>query len=373
MANLASMLPSAPKSFGRLSEAYLSAFLALRGDNPLNLPVKQSYAVILIDGLGVQNIKDAAGHAPFLNQKLRTSKSLFSGFPSTTATSLASFATGVQNGTHGLLGYRVYDRRKSKPINFLNDLGAEFDPRTYQNLETISEQAKSQGFRVCTIGPKEYERSGFTLATMPASDYIAEDSIADRFRAASRQLQIPGSLIYLYIPELDQLAHRFGVASTNWLNQVEMVDSQLRSFASSLTKATGAVVTADHGVIDVDESRHIYLEEFESLSDLLAIGGDPRVAFLYFENGIDLGLKRKQIERELGTLCDVTTIDELVVSGWLAEQSEDSKALAPDLVLLPTANRVCYHRKFAKAKSLKMIGQHGGMSKAEWEIPLIIL
>ena len=89
------MLPSVPNSFGRLSEAYLSAFLALDGKpNPLSLPAKQSYLVILVDGLGVANIKSAGGHAGFLNQKLSTSKSLFSGFPTTTATSLASFSTG---------------------------------------------------------------------------------------------------------------------------------------------------------------------------------------------------------------------------------------------------------------------------------------
>jgi hypothetical protein len=33
---------------------------------------------------------------------------------------------------------------------------------------------------------------------------------------------------------------------------------------------------------------------------------------------------------------------------------------------------VVYHRGFAKQKSLEMIGQHGGMTKAEWEIPLLI-
>jgi hypothetical protein len=32
---------------------------------------------------------------------------------------------------------------------------------------------------------------------------------------------------------------------------------------------------------------------------------------------------------------------------------------------------VIYHRDFAKPKSLEMIGQHGGMTKSEWEVPLI--
>ena len=372
MANLGSMLPSAPKSFGRLSEAYLSAFLALSGKNPLDLPHRQSYAAILVDGLGVQNIKDAAGHAAYLNQRLKNSKTLFSGFPTTTASSLASFATGEPNGAHGLLGYRVYDRRVSRPINFLNDLGSEFDPRRYQQLETISEKAKTQGFKVLTIGPKEYENSGFTLATMPAARYIPENSIADRFAVALEKLQTPGTLIYLYVPELDQLAHRFGAGSVNWLHQVEALDSELRNFASSLPSSAGAILTADHGVIDVEKSQHVYLDEYQSMAGLVMVGGDPRVGYLYFEPGLDIAAKREQIQIELGAICDIATIEELVASGWLASLGETSKALEPDLILLPKGNRVCYHRDFAKAKSLEMMGQHGGMSKAEWEVPLLI-
>jgi hypothetical protein len=46
--------------------------------------------------------------------------------------------------------------------------------------------------------------------------------------------------------------------------------------------------------------------------------------------------------------------------------------MAPDLVLLPKSDRVIYHRGFAKARSLLMIGQHGGMTQAEWEVPLIV-
>ena len=145
------MLPSVPNSFGRLSEAYLSALLALDGKpNPLTLPARQSYAVILVDGLGVANIKAAGGHAGFLNQKLNHSKSLFSGFPTTTATSLASFATGKQSGEHAFIGYRVYDRSISKAINLLNDLGHELTPRKYQDAQTISEQAVALGKNVIT-------------------------------------------------------------------------------------------------------------------------------------------------------------------------------------------------------------------------------
>ena len=373
VANLVLMLPSVPKSFGRLSEANLSAFLALQGkQNQLDLPSRKSYAVILIDGLGVQNIKSAGAHARFLNNKLSSSKTLFAGFPTTTATSLASLATGKENGTHGFLGYRIFDRKLGKAINLLNDLGEQLPPRDYQDLETISEIASGLGINVVTVGPAEYAGSGFTEATMPASKYLAAKTIEERFEITSRELANPGSLIYLYVPELDQLAHRFGVDSNNWLETLEELDSVVSKFFTAIPKAAGAILTADHGVIDVPKSNQIFLDEFASLKDILMIGGDPRAGYLYLEAGIDLISKRREIAAELAGLVDVVTVAELVESGWFEPLSKAALRISPDLVLLPKSERVVYHRDFAKQKSLEMIGQHGGMTKAEWEVPLLV-
>jgi predicted AlkP superfamily pyrophosphatase or phosphodiesterase len=367
------MLPSVPKSLGRLSDAYLSAYLALSSsDNPLKLAQKKSYLVILADGLGTANIKGAAGHAGFLNQKLMSAKSLFSGFPATTSSSLTSLATGAANGTHAVLGHRVYDRAKSRNINFLNDLGSELDPCEYQDLETISEQAAKNGVVISTIGPSEYDKSGFTMATMPNAEYIPAQSFQDRFAAAKKALSVPNSLTYLYFPELDQFAHRYGSDSKQWLNAIEELDAELVKFARSIPSTAGVILTADHGVIDVGPERHIYLDEYECFSDLEQIGGDPRVSFLYFQESTDLDIKLGEIAEAIGNICDVVTVADLVAAGWLLKLSEQAKRVAPDLVLLPKADRVAYHRGFAKARSLLMVGQHGGMTQAEWEVPLIV-
>jgi hypothetical protein len=367
------MLPSVPKSLGRLSEVYLSAYLALSSsNNPLQLPKKKSYLVILVDGLGASNIRSAGGHAGFLNQRMKSSKMLFSGFPATTTSSLTSLATGKDNGSHAVLGHRVFDRGLVQNINFLNDLGGDLDPRRYQDLETVSEQAAKDGVHISTIGPAEYEGSGFTMATMPNAKYISAASFQDRFASARKTLANSNSLTYLYFPELDQLAHRFGSNSTKWLEAIEELDSELAKFAKSLTSTSGVVLTADHGVIDVTAERHVYLDQYECFDDLEQIGGDPRVGFLYFPESVDLETKIAQITEAIGNLSDVVTIDELVLSGWLASLSEQARRVAPDLVLLPKSDRVIYHRGFAKPRSLLMIGQHGGMTQAEWEVPLIV-
>lgn len=367
------MLPRRPKTVGRLSEVFLSAYLATLGrSSSLNFPIKKSYFVVLVDGLGVANIKSAAAYARNLNHKLSSSKSIYSGFPSTTASSLASFATGKDNGEHGFLGYRVFDRELDRPINLLNDLGGSLDPRVYQDQETVSELAIREGLKVNVIGPAEYESSGFTQATMPGAKYLSAKNIGARFETALEVARGGASLTYLYVPELDQLAHRFGTSSNIWLEKLEELDSEITEFARLLPKTAGLVVTADHGVIDVPRSDHIYLDEFASLDDLLMMGGDPRVGFLYFPADCDLEQKRVQIEEQLGPSCYVTDVAELVEAGWIAPLGAAAKKLEPDFFLIPKGNKVLYHRKFAKSKSLEMIGQHGGWSKQEWEIPLLV-
>jgi predicted AlkP superfamily pyrophosphatase or phosphodiesterase len=369
------MLPSVPKSFGRLSEAYLSCYLAVTGKiNPLGLDAKQSYALILVDGMGVANIRSAGAHAGFLNSKLVSAKTLFAGFPTTTSSALTSLATAVPNGEHGILGYRVYDREQARAINFLNDLGpAPLESRRYQPLQTVSERASDESIRTVTIGRAEYQASGFTQATMPESQYLSADQIEERFDLAIAELRTPGTLVYLYVPELDQLAHRFGSKSQNWLERIEQLDSILRDFSSRLPKSAAAVVTADHGIIDIEQTGQIYLDEFESMREIQMVGGDPRVPFLYFPVGTDLSDKRVELEKDFGSVAEVAAIAELVNSGWLAKLSATAQAVAPDLVLVPKREQVFYHRGFAKSKSLEMIGQHGGMLKAEWEVPLIRL
>jgi hypothetical protein len=114
------------------------------------------------------------------------------------------------------------------------------------------------------------------------------------------------------------------------------------------------------------------LDDYQCFDNLEQIGGDPRVGFLYFPKDEDLESKTSQINQFVGNLCDVVTVQELVRSGWLSRLSDQARSVTPDFVLLPKADRVIYHRGFAKARSLLMVGQHGGMTKAEWEVPLIV-
>jgi len=347
-------------------------------DNRLSLRRAKSVCVVMVDGLGAQNLKSARGHAPFLNASMASSgESIACAFPATTATSLTSFATGTNSGTHGLLGYQVFDRNSKKPLNLLSGWSDEFKPQDWQLAPTVSQVAAEKSVPTYFVGPAEYEGSGFTQAIMPAALYRAGKTIADRVDRAIEILnQAQESLVYLYVPELDQAAHAKGVSSSQWLQRVEELDSQLRRLDKAANKTTGLLVTADHGVIDVPADKQLYLDELDVDWDaVINISGDPRVPYLYLDPDASgqLPMVQSQLRQHLGDAALVLNASELAQSGLYGTVSDAVKPRIPDLAILALKPVAFYHRGHAKPQSLKMIGQHGSLSHQELMIPLIKL
>jgi hypothetical protein len=365
------MLPPAPKDVGRLSNVFSSALasIGVTATNSLRLPQVNHSLVILIDGLGYENLKSAQGYARFLNSSL--TESMRCEFPSTTATSLTGLATGTRVVEHGVLGYSVYDRSKGLAINLLNGWANQSEAREYKRIPSLSEAVPSAPVRV--IGPAVYQDSGFTELTMAGADYFGEDDISERL-ARARKIATGKSLTYLYIPELDQLAHRFGVESQNWLNELEAIDGLIAKFALDLPAGFGVLVTADHGVIDVPSSGQVMLDDFEWYQSAVEYtAGDPRCNFIYLRAEASLDLLREHLNKNFGTDAFICTVAELKASGWADWTSAAARPMAPDLVIIWQSKMVGYDLRFAKPSHLKMIGQHGAISDTETRIPLIRL
>ncbi len=371
------MLPSVPKSLGRLSDVFVSSLGSITGkDNRLALPRARRVCTVLVDGLGSENIRNAGGHARFLNETLAAQRSITCGFPSTTATSISSFATGLMAGEHGLVGYQIMNPEDRKPLNLLTGWSATVDPLKWQPNETVSERAFTAGVACYVIGPKEYQDSGFSRATMRTSTYLVEKSIPERFERARQLLHgNADALIYLYVPELDQAAHAFGSQSVQWLAQIEVLDAALRTAVHSMPKGAGLALTADHGIVDVASNRHIFLDEYEHLlSGLELSAGEPRVGYLYFEPEPKRDFKMLALELQgaIGSSVLVCEVSALIEAGWYGKRvSEPARARLPEICVVSLSDVAVYDRRFAKPKSLNMIGQHGSISPRELSIPLL--
>lgn len=339
--------------------------------------VRRSIAV-LVDGLGSQNLKAAGGHAPFLNQVAANGKPISCAFPSTTATSITSFGTGLAGGQHGLVGYKVYDRIAERSANLLTGWGEGQDALSWQPQQTVAQRAIEAGVEAFVIGPAAYADSGFTVATMRGAKYLAGKSISDRVDVALGLLGKTKTdfICYLYVPELDQIAHNSGVESDRWLAAIEDLDWQMRRLNAGLGKNDGLVITADHGVVDIARSNHIYLDEapvaWESVVD---VGGDPRVNYIYLRDPNGSGQQfAAALQSFVGDRALIVSRQQAIEAQWFGPDTT-SQAISrmPEYFALATKNVALYHRGFAPAKSLDMIGQHGALSSKELSIPLVTL
>lgn len=343
---------------------FISALGAITGgeNNRLRLPRVDSALVVLIDGLGFENLRDHAGHARTLSAMLSASgdNAIRCGFPSTTAVSLTSLGTGLHAGSHGVLGYQVLGAN-GVPRNMLNGWAEGENPRLWQQSQTVTEMAKASDVEVNMIAASEYVGSGFTSVFMGDVTYTAADELVERARAANRLAASRRSLSYLYFAELDQAAHRFGVDSPQWLATLENIDLAMKELDGNY----GLLITADHGVIDVAQEAQVYLEQVPGFADAVSVAiGDPRALFCHG----DIYLAREALSAA-GVPGYLTTFDELIEKGWVTGQlTRDS---VPDFVLIAKGDIAFYDRRTANRRSLQMVGQHGAISDREMRVPLI--
>ena len=367
---MTTMLPAISPRALNLKDVFLSAEASIVGEhNAMNLPKVTSSVVVMIDGLGYENLVSAK--PGFMRSHLSDADFAHCGFPSTTASSIASFATGADSSSHGLIGYSIFDRSLNEIVNLLSGLD-RFSILDYFKGTPLSERSRVP---IHAVTLATYEDSGFTRATMHGAKHHFENQIAGRFQAALRLTrEEPGCLVYLYIPELDKEAHRSGVDSLQWQELFDTVEREVQMLAAKVANDVGVLLTADHGVIDVAQTNHVYLDEFAYLDgQVLSVCGDPRAVYIYLADSSALSEISSKLIVSFGESAAVVPPEELVdLHYWNRSILEDTDVL-PDLVILALGEIAIFHRAFAKPASLRVIGQHGSISESETKVPALRL
>ncbi|WP_226082095.1 alkaline phosphatase family protein [Mycetocola spongiae] len=348
---------------------------SLRGErSTLSLLSARSAILVVVDGLGAQQLRASSSYARFLTAtKVR---SIASVFPSTTAAALATITTGVLPGRHGLVGYEALDPAGDRIVNQLTGWDAGMDPATWQRARTGFECAREEGIDAIAVGPARYADTGFSRAVLRGARYVAAQTIAERFEAAAAEVRSGRSLVYLYIPELDQISHRAGWESEEWLHALEEVDSAVRRCVSALPRDVGLVLTADHGSVDVPEHAQILFDHKPGLVDHVRhIGGEPRMRHLYFQPEATADQREAVRERwiaEEGHRARISTREEAIASGQFGEVDPEVAPRIGDLIIAARKRVVYYDSRPADQRSRGMIGQHGSLSEEESQVPWIL-
>ncbi|GAA1250419.1 hypothetical protein JOF42_002397 [Microbacterium phyllosphaerae] len=344
-------------------------FAALRGESAA-LPRAESVVLVLIDGLGAISLRAHAGHARGLTAGMAKKDVVQSVFPSTTAAALTSILTGAWPGQHGLVGYRVLDPAQGVLVNQLTGWESEgLDPATWQAAPTIFERARAEGRPAFAVGVAAYAASGFTRATLRGADFVAAQTPAERVEVAYELAERhPGSVVYCYLPEADKAGHRYGLDSVQWVSALEEIDAAL---SRRVPPGVGVLVTSDHGMVDVPAHRQIVLEA-EHLEGVRHFGGEPRMLHVYLDPDVDTSAAADRWTRDLDGRADVGTRDEVIASGLFGPEVSDAAASRiGDLLVVARGNGAVYDGTAHDQRSRGMIGQHGGLTPEERQVPLL--
>lgn len=178
-------------------------------------------------------------------------------------------------------------------------------------------------------------------------------------------------LAYLYVDELDKVAHHDGWQSDKWRLRLEQLDAALADLLRTLPNDVGVIVTADHGVIDVPPEKRMMLDQLTVTDEVELIGGEPRMRSLYLRAGADAERVADETQRALGKLAWVGTRDEAIAAGWFGEVGEGIAERLGE-VLVAARGQSAFMLTSDDPVVHEMVGQHGGTSDEERGVPLAV-
>jgi predicted AlkP superfamily pyrophosphatase or phosphodiesterase len=329
--------------------------------------------LLVVDGLGHQYLQSRAGA---LRRHLRGQ--LTSVFPSTTASAIPTFLTGLAPQQHGLTGWNMYFREIGAivaPLPFRVRTGrhalreAGVTPATLFGLTPLFDRLP---LPCHVVSPKNIIHSDFNVALSGRAQRHGYDSLEEMAALIANLMRSAApSYVHAYWPQLDSLAHEHGIHSEEVATAFAALDA---AFARLLDVAHDSVVivTADHGFIDVNDT--IDLDEHPALREtlLLPLCGEPRMAYAYVRAGREASFE-EYVQSRLADRVQLFRSADVLRQGWLGP-GEPHPALRDrlgDFVLIPRGQAILRDWIMGE-KRYRHIGVHGGLSTAEMVVPLVV-
>ncbi|QBJ96246.1 alkaline phosphatase family protein [Rhodococcus sp. ABRD24] len=344
----------------------------------LGLAPRARTVVLLIDGLGWNLLRANLSAAPFLAGL--AARPIRAGFPTTTATSLASFGTGLPSGQHGITGYVSDVEEAGGPFNWLRwqavgergDRQDQVVPERIQPSCTVFERAAAAGVATTTVLPRGFAGSGLTRAALRGATFVGTVAYGDLMTSTVvAATAAERTLVYCYLSELDTLGHVYGPGGEGWLSQLTIVDRFAEDLAARLGPGVDLVITADHGMVTVGPSDRIDYDAIPALSDgVRVLAGEARCRYVHTQPGATDAVLRRWRD-ELGDRAWVGTREDVIAAGLIGpDPSDAARRRIGDVVAIARDRAVVVRREAEPTMSL-LAGQHGALTDDEMLVPLL--
>lgn len=356
---------------------YSTPYAPYTGLDKQKLQSYDNIILLVIDGLGYNFIQQV-GKDSFFQKHLQDR--LTSIFPSTTASAITAYSTGLSTQQHALTGWFVYFREVA-----MAGIGLPFTARA-KNTPLPLPAKKIMNFSNLY---DNIDRSSYYIVPSSIKDTETTDVLAGKSQRRGYSnltgfgKQIVQTIskddstkyIYAYWPNFDKLCHFNGVGS----NKTKEHFQQLNDFVVNLSKKLSntnslLLVSSDHGMLDIKPENHIYMKDHPKLAETLVmpLSGEPRIPYCYVKaSRIDDFLE--YMEKHLSYAYRVKKSTDLIAENYfgLGKENIRLRDRIGDFTLLPKGDYV-FKDGVMGEKIHDFIGYHAGSSPQEMYIPLVV-
>lgn len=343
---------------------------------------QKNIILIIIDGLGYEYlIKN--GQGSFLYNHLQ--RKITSVFPATTAAAMTSYSTGLAPQQHGLTGWFMYLKEVGAiimPLPFATRAGwmqLELGGIKYQDI--YNEKSVFSGLTTTSfsIKHKKYINSKSFLAMNQGAKKLFFTKVNGFFRQINKAVKLNNErrFVMAYWSKLDSLFHQEGTEGVKAEKHFWELDKKISLLAQSVkNRNTIIIVSADHGLMNtIKEDQVIHLKDHPKLAEtlILPFSGDSRAVYCYVRPD-----KVKQFEKyattNLKKYCVMHKSVNLIKDNYfgLFEPNEKLKDRIGDYTLIMKDNYIMRDSVLGEKRS-NFTGHHGGMSKEEMFVPLVVI
>lgn len=339
--------------------------------------------VLVVDGLGSHQL-GMTSVAPFLRAAAidqdRPSRAVL---PSTTTTNLVSIGTGRHGGDHGILGYTmVLDDTVFNTLVWRAGLrggGADARDRVVPEAlvpgATMLERLLTAGVTTAAVLHPDFLDSGLTRAGLRGGQRLAAVGLAPTLRAAVDLVAEAATpaVVYTHHPHVDKAGHAHGPHTPEWDRALADVDRVVAAAVADLPRDVALVVTADHGMVAMDDEDLTGLADGDPLLDgVRLVAGEPRMRTLVVDPGVDSATVAARFAEALGDRAIVQTTADAVAAGWFGPTVPDEHARRLGDVVVASYIGSLPHERVDPHHG-RLPGMHGALTAAERDIPLLVL
>lgn len=353
--------------------------------------------LFLIDGFGWTFFEKYYDKYPFLSRFVNEgiASKITSQFPSTTAAHVTTINTGEEVGQTGVYEWFYYEPKVDrmiapllfsmagdKALGTLEKVGIA--PQQIYPTKTFYQKLKKSKIDSYLVQQESIVNSHYSrtlgLGSHPLSYFQFEEGLKTVAEAANSSGDHP-SYFCVYFPDIDSMGHRHGVDSKEFAEAVEYCMKALETYfwqkIQKSPKKIACLLTADHGMVNVDPKTTIYLnKELPALSKMiktntkgqsLVPAGSCRDMFLHIQKD-KIAEAQDLLSKHLAGKAECHLVKDLIEKGFFGSKPVSDLFLqrVGDICILPYEKESVWW--FEKGRfEQHFYAAHGGLTRKEME------